>query len=59
MIIITKKYALIQYIPKKYMLLDIIITENHVLMCINFLLHHNVVTLKEKLLFLKHKNIMA
>ena len=59
MIIITKKYALIQYIPKKHMLLHIIITENHVLMCINFLLHHNVVTLKEKLLFLKHKNIMA
>ena len=59
MIIITKKYALIQYIPKKYRLLEIIITENHVLMCINFLLHHNVFTLKEKLLFLKHKNIMA
>ena len=41
------------------MLLDILISEDHVLLFIKFLLIHNLSTLKGKLLFLKHKNIMT
>ena len=57
MIIITKMCVLIQHIPNKYMLLDILISDDHVLLFLKFLLIHNLSTLKVKLLFLKHNNI--